>query len=226
MLNTVDEMLIRRGITEYCIQRVDFRIDNYKNIFDEVYKINNIIVNLLAMSKGVSNCYKALKNDTPHNIVTRGKGIEVECYDREEKEGKRNGLTKTRLELRNIFPYAKPIPKEHMTTLLSDWMGCLNHKLMEIYYRQFQAEQNKRIIESWNFGTEKGTVRNYIDLLARNKDVICTGKQMGKLCDGLGLAKDVSYTYKSKLKIGYYSYGDIMEYISKITGALNAFLRL
>lgn len=218
--NTVDEMLLSRGITGYAIQRLDFRIDNYKNSFDELYKLNNIVINLLSMVMGIKDCYKSLKNDVPHNIVARGNGQEIECYNRTAKNG--NGLTKTRVELRRTFSYFRPIAPNDISNIYSDWLSILRSKLMPIYYGQFQAMQNDRIAQE-NIQRCKVT-RTVIELLAKNRDYICTSKQMGELCSKLNLAKDVAYTYKNRLKIEYYKYADIERYLNNIIMALHTFL--
>lgn len=218
--NTIDEMLLNRGITDYTIQRLDFRIDNYNNNFDELYKLNNIVINLLSMAMGIKNCYKSLKNDIPHNIVARGNRQEIECYNRIEKDG--NGLTKTRIELRRTFPYFQTITNDNIFMIYNDWLNYFNNKLMPIYYKRFQAIQNDRII--YNHRNGQKATHNIIDLISKNQDYICTSKQMGELCSKLNLAKDVSYTYKNRLQIEYYKYADIERYFNHIITALHTFL--
>lgn len=218
--NTIDEMLLNRGITDYTIQRLDFRIDNYNNNFDELYKLNNIVINLLSMAMGIKNCYKSLKNDIPHNIVARGNRQEIECYNRIEKDG--NGLTKTRIELRRTFPYFQAIKKTDIHTIYGDWLSYFNSKLMPIYYRQFQAIQNDRIVD--NHRQDPKATHNIIDLISKNQDYICTSKQMGELCNKLNLAKNSAYVYKNRLHIEYYKYVDIERYLNNIITALHGFL--
>lgn len=219
-INTVNKMLSQRGITEYGIQRLDFRVDNYNNAFDELYKLNNIVINILSMAMGIKNCYKSLKNDIPHNIVARGNRQEIECYNRIEKDG--SGLSKTRIEFRRTFPYFNTITPNDIINIYCDWLSILRSKLMPIYYRRFQAMQNDRIAQE-SIQRCKAT-RTVIELLAKNKDYICTAKQMKELCSMLNLSKDVAYTYKNRLKIEYYKYADIERYINNITLALHTFL--
>ena len=218
-INTVDKMLLERGITEYSIQRLDFRIDNYNNTFDELYKLNNIIINLLSMAMGIDNCYKSLKNDIPHNIVARSNRQEVECYNRIAKD--ENGLTKTRIELRRKFPHFQLISKIDIQNIYDEWKKCFYSKLMPIYYRQFQSMQNNRILQSYR--QAQRTPHNIIDLISKNQDYICTSRQMNELCSMLNLAKDVAYTYKNRLHIEYYKYTDIERYIDSIITALKLF---
>lgn len=218
-IHAVIEMLLHRGITKYGIQRIDFRVDNYNNTFDELYKLNNIIINLLSLAMGIKNCYKSLKNDIPHNIVLRGNRQEIECYNRIEKEG--NGLTKTRIEFRRTFPYFNTIEPNYIYNIYCDWLSILHSKLMSVYYSRFQAAQNNRIVQE---STQKGkATRTVIELLAKNKDYICTPKQMKELCIMLNLSKDVAYTYKNRLEIEYYKYADVERYINNITSALHTF---
>ncbi len=219
---TIDEMMRIKGIEDYRIQRVDFRIDNYNNTFDNLYKLNNAIVHMLAMSLNIDNRYKSSKGDMPHNIVARNSTKEIECYNRIEKEGE--GLTKTRLELRQFYKLEKAVYKDSIINICEEWIRILNNKLMSMYYSRFQTEQTRRICQEWRKGTENGTIRNHIDLIARNKNYIYTSDQMNKVCNGLGLATDVGYVYRCRIGIEYYKLCDIMQYIEKITDALNIFL--
>ena len=220
-LQVLNEMLASRGVSNCKIQRADFRIDNYTNTFSELYKLNNIVVNILSLLLGIKN-YKSIEGIAPHNTVSRGNKVEVECYDRIIKEGR--GLTKTRVELRRKFPFDEAITSDRLPDIGKEWIGKLSNRLLSLYYAQFQRTQNQIIIEDWHNGQQKNTSRNIIGLLAKYKDYIYTSRQMRDLCEMLGLSRSVNYTYKNRLQIDYYTYKDIEAYTKKIIDVLNVFL--
>lgn len=224
LISTVDEMLLKYGMQNYAVQRVDFRVDNYDNTFDEIYKLNNIIVNVLAIIADIDNCYKSVKGNRPHNIVARDKNnhMEIECYNRIAKDG--DGIAKTRLEFRKTFAINKLIPLQDIKSVADYWLWLLNNRFLLTYYKQFQSNMNDEIVKAYQSGTTDGTVRSHIGLFASNKDIICTSRQMTNLCSMLNLTADVGYTYKNRLKIAYYNDIDIQNYIDTIISAFTVFL--
>lgn len=218
----LEEMTVQKGVNNYAIQRLDIRVDDYNNRFGDMYKINNIAVNILASALGIANCYKSQMGDVAHNIVARHSNKEIECYDRIAKDGE--GLAKTRLEFRRMYPYSQLLAISDIPKVFEEWVSLLESKSLPELYKQFQAEQNSRILQAYNQG--RHTRKDRMSVIYQNQDYICTPKQMGDLCTGLGLAKNVQYTYQNRLHIKYYKYAEIEEYLHNIANSMHIFFYL
>lgn len=219
LIQTLEEMLFERGVTNYKVQRVDIRVDNYDNDFAELYKINNIIINILARLHDIENCYQSLANGKIHNIIARSKAVEVECYDRITKEGM--GIAKTRLEFRTKYHSRNAINIEELCNVVEYWKELMSSPSISILYRQFQDEQNRRIVEEY----QKNDTNNSIaQIILQNRNAICTSKQMTELCQKLGSNAKTAYKYKQRAHIKYYSWQDINTYLSEVAQALEKFM--
>ncbi len=218
-ITAVEEMTAKKGVNSYAIQRLDIRVDDYNNRFGDRYKLNNIVVNILASALGIADCYKSQKGDITHNIVARRSNREIECYDRIAKDGE--GLAKTRLEFRSMYPYSQLLAISDIPEVYKEWVKLLESKELPELYKQFQSEQNSRILRAYSQG--RHTQKDRIATIYQNQDYICTPKQMGDLCKGLGLAKNVQYTYQNRLHIDFYKYAEISEYMHNIANSMHNF---
>lgn len=218
------EMRFIKELCEYkneYIARVDFRIDNYKDSYEDFYKINKIVVLLLANALNLKNQWSSIEpmKLTPKTIRAQDGCYEVEYYDRWIKTN-REGLTRARLELRNkgLECQVKDIPR-----LINQWRDILSS--LPAQYEQLQAEQNNVLLQYWEELKLNNTAMTMAGFVFQNQEHIYTVKQLAKLLELMGATnpKDLAYKYNYRFNFEFITRAELTLYINKIKRALMEF---
>lgn len=227
-LNTLkeirEEMRILKDICKYkneCITRIDFRIDNYNDSYKDLYKINKIVVLLLADALNLKNQWASIEPTglMPKTIRAQDSCYEVEYYDRWSKTN-REGLTRTRLELRNkdIKCHVKDIPR-----LINQWSNTLSS--LPAQYERLQTEQNNTLLHYWEEIKISNPTMTASAFVIQYQDSIYTIKQLIDLLGLMGMKnpKNSAYIYNNRFKFEFISKTELITYIKKIKRALIEF---
>lgn len=219
LIQTVEDMMIARGVTNYKVTRADIRVDSYDIEFAKLYKLNSAVVNILASCHDINDCYQSMRNGKIHNIVARNTGVEIECYDRIEKDGA--GIAKTRLEFRTKYRDRNAINTEDLRGVVRYWKELITSPPLPLLYRQFQEKQNQRIAEEHRENVGSNSVARTI---LQNSNGIYTSRQMTELCQRLGCNRETAYKYKRRAHVEYHSWNDVNGYLSAIAQSLENFI--
>lgn len=216
---------IEHDLTNSYISRVDFRIDNHDPAsYDDFYKINKIIVLLIADALGLNKNSWESKNPTKLKQTTvRAQDInhEVEYYDRWEKTGEM-GLVRARLELRSklLECQVKDIPN-----LIYKWRKILSSLLTQ--YANLQQKQNETLLQQWECIKKRNPTTTMSTFILQNADSIFTIRQLADLLEKIG-AKDPRGTarqYSYRYKLEFVTPNELKKYIQKIRVELLNFIK-
>lgn len=218
---TMEEIKTSCLKSDYKITRVDFRIDNYSDEYAKFFKINKIVILLLARKLNINNQWQSYEPIKLYNktIRVQNKFFEMEYYDRYDKT-KKNGLTKARLELRNkaLNCQIKDIP-----LLINQWRDLLKSIISE--YASLQDIYNEELIKLWEYEKTFNKKISIIDFVKSNRDNICTTTQLQKLLLVMGAKNPtkLSYKYTHLACIELISENELKKYVNIIIKALIGF---
>ena len=220
------------------IKRIDFRIDNYKDDYQEYLKVNNLIVILLAKLKKMSctKTFDPLTLKQKAHTAYKKNSLQVQYYDRIDKNSlndpkafitadgefvdiNKGGKTKARLELRNLTGKSEFIEPREIPSLINTWCRDLNECLN--LYDEVLNEINKNLLDKWEH-YKYTSVRAFV----REHESDIYGKdQLLNLISNLGTknAKALYYDLVKSTDISLVSFSDLKCYVKAVIKSLKAF---
>lgn len=215
--NSLHYMLDSIKLDEPIKSRIDFRFDSFDNNYNQLLKLNKVLLLLLAVKYKVSNRYKSQDLLTEEALTMRiqTKYIEAENYNKALQEP--DGEVKNRLELRSKALNADIAENTKEYKEFEKWCDRLNKAVTADNFNKLVSKTNTALFErfkEWN--KKKGhTLSNFIlhyencfYTMPQLKDFL---KQVG-IKDYVQSAKD----YKKKYGLEFFSLKQITLYKSKI----------
>lgn len=208
-------------LSDCLLSRADIRIDSYDDDYDELLKLNKLIVLLIAYSYNIKNQYQSFNPLTLDNLTVRVQNeyYEAENYNRAIKS-ENIGLAKNRLELRSkaLLKTGKDIPM-----IMSDWIVRLEN--LPSCYEKLQDLCNYYLYEKW-IKEKDVKVKSLSEFIRKYQDNIFTVRQLINFLGRIGVENPTrtAYNFNSKSKIEYYSKTDVQRYIKNLTKSLNNFI--
>ncbi len=227
--------VIFKGAKWLYISRIDYRFDDMSNDYNRFYKLNRLLLSMIAVYCNSRNNYASndlltaekltVRFDCDHNDLH----ISGEYYNKTKQEPK--GEVKTRLELRSrqlFIPFLDGCDYESF--ILAEWLERLNEVLTKDTFDSVIQVCTEGIID----GYEKSIAEcgNLTEYLVCNRDNIYTTRQLTQLYSILGnakTAKQAAYKYrhgnkKTKgRKLPCFSLADLQLYRDKLTAAAYKF---
>lgn len=200
------------------ITRVDFRFDDTENDYDTGYKLNKLMILLIASLFSIDNVYESVSPVTFDRLTVRAqnKRFEAEYYNKAIQEPD-SGI-KARLELRS-----KSLNIENLDGIKNEfylWVHKMNAAVSADNFRFVLDRQTKELINK--FQVEFGGDKNYLDkFIYANRDDIFSVRQITGLLEAIGGYK---YVYKKALRlktandVKFVCYNDLKKYVSLIKG--------
>ena len=209
------------GITDSTLTRVDVKFDSFIDNYDALFKLNKLLVLLIADTNKIKNRYHSVDPLTLENLTIRVQNdyLEAEYYNKVRQVDFR-GEAKNRLELR-----CKSLSKtkKDIEQCFYYWFGKLD-KLVK-HYAEFQLLCNLHLMELWQ--DEKDVkVKCFYEFIRKHQDNIYSRKQLIDLFARLGTKNPASAAdrFKSKNAIEYISVGDLKLHIKNIKKSADTFL--
>lgn len=217
------------------ISRIDYRIDDFCNDYDRFYKLNRLLISLLAVYYGAKNRYASGDLLTAEKLTVRfdhdssGLHISGEYYNKARQEPK--GKVKTRLELRSRqveIPFLDGCDYESF--LLAEWLERLTEVITKDNFNAVIQICSESIIDRYD--QEKTEFGNLTEFIACYRDSIYTSKQLTNLYSILGnatTAKQAAYKYRNgdkkngSRKLPCFAIEDLKIYVRKIEQAAYKF---
>lgn len=226
-----------KGATVLYMSRIDFRFDDYESEYIEGYKLNKLLLSLLAMYYGAKNRYTSADLLTSEELTARFEfnsattHLSAEYYNKAKQEPA--GNVKTRLELRSRqleIPFCDGCDYESF--ILAEWLELLNAVITKENFDKVIKYCTESIVQRYE--EKKGEFGNLTEFISCYRDSIFTSRQLTNLFGMLGnaeTAKQNSYKYRngskndSSRKLPCFSLADLKLYQQKLEQAALDFIR-
>lgn len=197
--------------------RIDFRIDSFDNNFEELLKLNKLLILLIAEAYNITNSYDTINPRTlePLCIRVQNQYIEAENYNKSIEEP--DGDVKNRLELRSKKLYDDTAENSKEYTEFMKWCKRLDKAVTKENFERLQEKLNTALYNRYQIESQqRGVTLN--EFLYKYQNSIFTSRQMSNFYNMLGYKDPVQSAkrYKQRKSIEYFSYKDICTYVQKI----------
>lgn len=203
--------------------RIDFRFDSFDNNYNELSKLNKLVILLLANEYEVKNRYESYDLLTQEALTMRiqTKYIEAENYNKGLQEPR--GEVKNRLEIRSkaLQPMNNESIKEK--TEFNKWCKRFNKAVTADNFNSLILNINNALVQRYkDWSKQKGhTISNFI---TKYESCLFTSHQLENfltLLNDNGLAnisncKESAKKYKKRYGLEFFSLNDLNIYKSKI----------
>lgn len=223
--NILNEIVKAIGINEYRITRVDFKIDSYNDNYNELLKLNKLVILLLSIAYNIKNRYQSFEPLTLENLTVRVQNeyLEAENYNK-GIESNYTDIAQNRLEVRSkaLLKTKKSIPE-----LLDSWLAKFD--ALPQYFEQLQSMCNTEIVRRWPL-EQNIKVKSLSEYIRKYQDNIYSRKQLIELYDKIGIVKPTKAVYnfdydntKHNTSIEYISAKELKLYLAMIKKSLLIF---
>ena len=208
------------GIEKYNISRCDFSIDNYKDDFNQLFKLNKCIILMFSLMYSMDNRYQSIDPLMLDTLTIRVQNARMECeYYNKEIESSGRDKARNRLELRSkSIAEGKDIP-----ILIGEWIKKLDNIIK--FYDKLQYVSNKQLAKRWEL--ERGIkVKSLTEFLRKYEEIIFSRKQLIAFFELIGVpnAPKRADNFKYANDIEYFTKGDLMFYIDIVKKSLREYL--
>lgn len=207
-------------VKELTLNRIDFRIDDYINPYQQYEKLNRLAFILLAKECNLNTFDN--KNHITHKAkghIAVGQGKQIQVYDRTEKN-KTEGLTKGRFEVRSIFNRKYPKTIDEIPNIVETWIDSILQS--QNHYKIVTALHNEALLQKWE--QERHTeIKTFIRF---SHDDIFSRQQLNDLLEKLPTrnVKSLSYDCTRDIEINFISSDILGKYTTMLAKALYSFM--
>lgn len=226
--DVMQEIVNLLGLSDFWYSRIDIRLDSYIAEYQEVEKINKLLILLLyCQNPSTNNLYGSIHGMTGEKIDScyRGNTVQVEAYDKAREEP--SGMVLSRLELRSTKLLEKT--RADVPAVLSHWERRLDRCLTSY---DIALEKKTEALKTLYFkGRAAGVYNSPSDFVQKNIGDIYTPQQMDALFTEIGektqeQARRARYNLKKHhpdLSLDYISKKTLASYISEIQKKMSEF---
>lgn len=207
------------GLSEYYLNRVDFRVDNFTGHYDDYLKINRLLLLLIDYDWDRHNRYESHDFLTLDNLTLRiqSKRFEVEYYNKREQAPA--GLVESRLELRS-----KALTGDDLIpNLIEEWCRRLDRTPNP--YHAILDKQNLFLIQ--RYVEERTLLKSDWEFVRRYEGNIFSRQQLATLFESLSIKnplKAANNFFDKNRRVTRISQDDVASYAQLVTTALRDYL--
>lgn len=196
--------------------RIDFRIDSFDNNFNDLLKLNKLLIMLIAEQYKICNRYETRDFMTLQELTVRiqNNRLEVENYNKAIEEP--DGNVMSRLEFRSKKLYDDTSEQVKELEEFNNWCKRLDKSVTTGNFERLQQKLTNVLAEEYKKAAAKGvTVSQF---LYKYESSIFTSRQMTEFYRLLGYKDPAQQAKKYKLrhKIEYFSMKNLTDYVKKI----------
>lgn len=210
-------MVTELGLTNLIKTRIDFRVDSFDNNYNQLEKLNKLIILLLSQSYKMDNRYQSDDPLTFDRLCIRSQNhrLEVENYNKAIQEPA--GNVQNRIEFRSKNLSSKKVEKEREEFL--KWCKRLDKAITQNNYLKLQELANYYLVKKYKEEQHENVTVN--EFLYKYSGNVWTSKQLVDFFEQIGSKNPVNQAkaYKKRKRIEYFSYRDLLTYIDKIKQA-------
>lgn len=214
--DTRDYMFDYLNMSNPVVTRIDYRFDCFDDNFNDLLKLNKLLIMLIAEQYKVNNHYESRDFMTLQELTVRIQNdrIEVENYNKAIEEP--GGDVRNRLEFRSkkLYDSTAENNKEEREfrkwcnrldkSVTADNFNCLQKKLTDILANEYEKVRTEGVSTS--------------QFLYKFESSIFTSRQLREFYSQLGYKDPAQCAkrYKQRRRIEYFSLKNIRDYVDKI----------
>ena len=207
-------MITELGLTNPIKTRIDFRVDSFDDNYNQLEKLNKLIILLLSQSYKMDNRYQSEDPLTLDNLCIRSQNhrLEVENYNKSIQEP--TGNVFNRIEFRSKHLTDTELEKEYAEFL--KWCNRLDKAVTKENYLKLQDVANYYLVKKYT--EEKSRLVTVSEFLYKYSSNIWTNHQLIDFYNQIGSKDPINNakTYKRRKHIEYFSFKDLQTYVDKI----------
>lgn len=196
--------------------RIDFRIDSFDDNYNDLLKLNKLLILLISEQYKVNNRYESRDPLTLQELTIRvqNERIEVENYNKAIEEP--DGDVKSRLEFRSKKLYDDTAEAVKEKREFSLWCERLDKSVTAENFERLQKKLTKVLVDEYKRVAQNGVTVN--QFLYKYENSIFTSRQMTEIYRHLGYKdpEQQAKKYKSRHKVEYFSMKNLADYVKKI----------
>lgn len=231
-VEVMNRILVGMNVKEFWYSRIDIRFDSYWARYEEVSKINRLLILLYYFDNQTTyNIYQSKNgwNQKDLSFCFRGNSTEIESYNKEEQESR--GMILSRLECRRIR-ITKPIRQQDISRQIIVAIDFWKEKLLNCLwnYEEMQKQLNGILVEKYWEGMDKGVYNTLNDFIQTNIAYIFSAKQMDDLFMQVGIEKPTLARYNfvkrhKALEVDFITKKEIRLYVKYLITQMERFER-
>lgn len=224
-----------KGATELFISRIDYRFDDMQNDYERFYKLNRLLLSMIATAYSSQNNYSSSDLLTAEKLTVRfdcdhnNLHISGEYYNKERQEP--SGNVRARLELRSRQLYIPFLDGcDYESFILAEWLERLQEVVTADNFSTVIRNSTESLIDL--YAKERAEFGNVTEFIACYRDNVYTSRQLTQLYSILNnaeTAKQCAYKYRhgdkknNGRKLPCFSLADLQLYVDKLTAAAYKF---
>ena len=205
--------------------RIDFRIDSFDDNYNDLLKLNKLLILLISEQYKVNNRYESRDPLTLQELTIRvqNERIEVENYNKAIEEP--DGDVKSRLEFRSKKLYddtAEAVKEKREFNL---WCERLDKSVTAENFDRLQKKLTDILVNEYKKVAQNGVTVN--QFLYKYENSIFTSRQLTEFYSQLGYKdpEQQAKKYKSRHKVEYFSMKNLADYVKKIKSSGAVFFK-
>lgn len=216
--DTLNYMLNEAGFNSPVKTRIDFRFDSLDENYNELLKLNKLLLSLIAIEFDLKNKYESRDFLELRHLCIRiqNNEIEVENYDKSIQEP--TGIVKNRIEFRTKRLNNNTSEKNKEYKEFKEWCKRLDEAVTAKNFNTLCKRLNVALIEVFN-EEKKRKGFNIGKFLYKYEDSIFSHRQLAELFAEIGTFKDPAKQatdHKKRNYVEYFSLADVKRYVQKI----------
>lgn len=224
----IDDMFRKAQFKRPVKTRIDFRFDNYDTEYKDCYKVNKLLLLLIATKYKVKNTYQSIDMLTAEQKTIRiqTKYFEVEFYNKQIEEPESS--IKTRLELRSkalYNDYSEAEEQEKEIKQLDLWVKRLTGICDADLLNTVTDRLNAHLIERYSELKAQRKINNIAEFVTKYDDFFFTRKQLVSFYSSIGIEypEQTATNYKRNHKIEFFSLRELRNYVGDILASVYLF---
>lgn len=205
--------------------RIDFRFDLYSGAYTDVFKLNKLLLLLIAEYCDIKNRYQCIDMLTAEEktLCIKDQRFEAEAYNKAIQEPK-SGIA-CRLELRSKKLYDESAEETKELKALNDWFLKLANCATAVNLDKLIKDLNDNLMERYKEEQARKSFANAAEFVTKYADFIFTTRQLVDLYNRLGYQNPNSQAtkYKKSHKLECFSLNDIRKYTMIIRASAEKF---
>lgn len=205
--------------------RIDFRFDLYSGLYADVFKLNKLLLLLLAEYCDIKNRYQCIDMLTAElkTLCIKNQYIEAEAYNKAIQEPDSGVMC--RLELRSKRLYDDDAEAEKELRELDKWFVRLTNCTTTFNFNKLVQGLNDNLMERYREAQERKAFANTAEFVTKYEDFIFSTRQLVDLYKRLGYQNPNAQAtkYKRSHKLECFSLKDIRNYAQSIRASAEKF---
>lgn len=205
--------------------RLDFRFDLYTGNYADVFKLNKLLLLLLAEKYDIKNRYQCIDMLTGElkTLCIKNQYIEAEAYNKAIQEPE-SGIA-CRLELRSKKLYDDEDEDGKELRELEKWYVRIADATTAVNYNKLIDGINKHLLERYSELKAKKAIATAAEFVTKYADFIFSTRQLVDLYKRMGFKNPNSAAtqYKTKHRIECFSLNDLRNYAKTIRNSAAIF---